>query len=115
MTIKEDVMEYESLTTEIQRLRRQVRFLSNKRNECEKRIIEYLDTNEQPGVKMNDTIIMSKQKQRRKHRKKTEKIQQGLNVLRKYGFDGNDDTLYELLDAMRGSPVLEPSLAVYKQ
>lgn len=111
--IRQDVIEFKNLDTEIKRLRKDVKLLKAQKDACEKRILEYLEVNEQPGVKMNGTVIMAQERPKRKYQKKTDKINRGEDVLKKYGIHESKEALNELLEAMRGSPESKPVLKFF--
>lgn len=113
MSIQQDVIELQNLDVELKRLRKQIRDLKTQKDACEKRILEYLEVNEQPGLKMNGMVIMAQDRRRRKYQKKTEKIERGESVLQKHGIYNSREALDELLEAMRGSPEVKPSLKFY--
>lgn len=113
MSIQTDVIELQQLDIELKNLRKRIRVLSEQKSRCENRILEYLDANDQPGLKMNGTVIMAKPRQVRKYQKKDEKMSRGENVLRKHGVFESREALAELMEAMRGVSVTKPVLKIY--
>lgn len=113
MSITEDVLELKQLDIELKRLRKQIRNLQSQKQKCEHRILEYLDVNEQPGVKMNDMVILAAHKKKRKYRKQKDRILNGSHILEKYGIHESKQVLDELIEAMRGSPERKPVLKIY--
>jgi cell division septum initiation protein DivIVA len=113
MSIQKDVIEIQELDKEMKRLRKRLKHLSSQKNKCEERILEYLRVNEQPGLRMNGTVIMATDIKKRKKRKKADKIRQGETVLEKYGIPNAKDALDEILESMRGSPEHSSKLKIY--
>jgi transposase len=113
MSIQDDILELQGLSSEIKRLSKELKRLRDQKKRCESRIQEYLVVNNQPGVKMNGTIIMLQEREKRRPAKKSEKIQRGESVLQKHGIYNSRETLEELLEAMRGSPETTSSLKIY--
>jgi septal ring factor EnvC (AmiA/AmiB activator) len=113
MPITDDVIELKSLDTEIKRTRKRLKQLKEQKTQCEARIIEYLDVNNQPGVKMDGTIIMLQDRNKRKYTKKQVKLERGEQILQRHGVYDSRKTLDELLEAMRGSPERTPGLKIY--
>jgi hypothetical protein len=113
MSIQQDVIELQDLDNEMKRLRKQMRTLKEQKERCEKRILEYLDVNEQPGLKMNGTIIMAQDRRKRKYQRKSDKLARGEYILQKHGLFNSKEALDEVLEAMRGSPESKPTLKIY--
>jgi len=112
MSIIEDVQELKRLQIEIKRQQTQLRDLRTHKKECEKRIMDYLETNDQPGLKFRDMTIIAQNTQRRRRKKKQEKQDAGLMILQKHGIYNSKEALDELLSAMRGSPERETQLRI---
>ncbi len=112
MTIYDDFTELKSLDTELKTLRKQLKTLQNQKTTCEQRIIEYLDANDLPGAKYNNTAIMIAQKVKRSHQKKSDKITNGADVLRRHGVSDPNSALDELMTAMRGQADTIPILKI---
>lgn len=113
MSIQQDVIELQNLDTELKRLRKRMRILRDQKEQCEKRILEYLDVNDQPGVKMNGTIIMAQERRKRKYQKKSDKLTRGQYILQKHGIHNSKEALEEIMEAMRGSPESRTTLKIY--
>jgi predicted transcriptional regulator len=114
MSINADINELKELDTELKRLRKHVRRLSDQKRKCESRILEYLDVNDQPGVKMDGTVIMAEQKQIRKYQRQNDKLSRGMQVLSKYGIT-TSDTLNEVIEAMRGPSEVKACVRMIKK
>ncbi len=113
MSIQQDVHELRSLDVEMKRLRKHIKLLKDQKDKCEKRILEYLETNQQPGLKHENTVIMAQERKKRRYEKKTSKIIKGESILDKYGIPNTKEILEELLEAMRGSPQTVSTLKIY--
>ncbi len=112
-SIHRDVTELKELDIELKNLRKRMKDLKTQKQGCEQRIIEYLNVNDQPGLRMNGTVIIAKEKNTRRYQKASDKKERGLSVLEKYGIDNSQEALNEILEAMRGSPEITPSLKIY--
>ena len=113
MSIQHDVLEIKNLDIEMKRLRKQLKILKDQKDRCEQRILEYLDVNEQPGLKMDGTIIMAQDRRKRKYENKNNKMVRGETILQKHGIYNSKEALNEILEAMRGSPETIPKLKIY--
>jgi len=112
MSIVEDVKQLKLLDTEIKRQQNELRKLRNQKKECEKRILDYLETTEQPGLRFRDMTIIAKDSRRRRYKKKSEKEEAGQMILKKHGIYNSKEALEELLSAMRGSPEHQSKLQI---
>lgn len=104
MSIVEDVLELSNLNDEIKRRQKELRSLRKQKESCETRVLDYLDANEQPGIKFRGMTIIAEERRKRRYRKKQDKISNGEIVLQKYGISNTREALDELLESMRGSP-----------
>jgi hypothetical protein len=98
----------------MKRLRQQLRILKKQKDECEKRILIYLEQTKQPGVRLNGRVILAKSINRRKYQKRRDKLDKGVDVLRRYGISNSQKALEELLEEMRGSPETVRVLKIQK-
>lgn len=112
MSIVEDVVELSRLNDEIKRQQKELRVLRKHKEECEKRVLDYLDANEQPGIKFRGMTIIAEERRKRRYRKKKEKIEQGESVLQRYGVSNSREALDELMESMRGSPEPKTKLRI---
>lgn len=112
MSIVDDVTELKRLDIEIKRQQTELRRLRNQKKDCEKRILDYLDTTEQPGLRFHDMTIIATDRKKRRYKKKSEKEEAGKIILQKHGIYNSKEALDELLNAMRGSPERESKLQI---
>lgn len=110
--IVRDISQLKEIDIQLKRYRKEIKQLRDAKEQCEKRILEYLDTNDQPGVKYDGITIIAENRRRRKYEKKQNKIERGMEVLTRKGISvsNSQDTLNELLEAMRGEPIEKPSI-----
>lgn len=106
------VKELKSLDNEIKRLMIEIKALRHRKGMVESEIIDYLRENNQPGIKYNDTVILAHEKSKRSVKKKPDKIDSGVVVLKKYGVIEPDKALLELIDAMKGGYSKIPCLKI---
>jgi len=113
MPIQQDVIELKELDGEMKRLRKRLKTLKDQKDKCEKRILEYLNVNDQPGLKLNGTIVTMEDRRKRKYEKKTDKLARGEYILQKHGIYNSKEALEELMDAMRSSCESEHKIKIY--
>jgi hypothetical protein len=114
MSIKNDVKELNLLNTEIKRLSVNTKNLKNQAKEVEKRIISYLNSKEQHGVKYSGTAVIVENKLRRQGKKKTERENDAIRILTNNGVHNANSVLEELLEARRGDNVEHQRLKIKK-
>lgn len=114
MSIQRDLDELHQLNMEIKRLKGLVKNYTEQKSNVEKRIINFLKSQEQNGVRYNDTAILLEQKNIRNKKKKNEKIEDLHSVLKKYNINGSEAMIQDLIDANKGSQKKNESLKFVK-
>jgi len=102
--IAADVQELKELDTELKRLRKDVARIRSLKESCEQRILEYIETNDQPGVRFKDITIVAESRTTRRPTKKSERLERGQQFLQRYGVHNSERALEELMEEMRGEP-----------
>lgn len=110
MEILADVNELKSLNVEYARLKEELKAIQEKRKVCEERILYYLDTNDQPGIKYKDVILLSENKNGRKRCDKKSKMQKGSDFLQNLGISNSKEVFENLMNTLKGSPVSKSQL-----
>ncbi len=110
--IVRDVEEFKQLDLEIKRRNKELYALRKRRNECERRIIQYLETNDQPGLKYKDVTLVTKPKKRRSG-KNDDKLDRISYFLEQRGVYMKKDEQMNLLEAMKGPVQEKPSISMY--
>ena len=100
--IKGLISELGDITTEIKRLNTQRRKLNARKKQIESVIVNFLEKNNEIGVKYRGTAIVAKASSRRGRRKKKDKEEDGKAVLRKYGINNGDIIAKEFIEAIKG-------------
>jgi hypothetical protein len=109
---KEDVYELQQLNIETKRLLGQLRELRQHKKAVEGRIIEYLAIHDQPGLKLENVVVMAEDKERRPQRKKKERYDRTIQVLQAHGLPATEKLAAELIESTRGSPTRITSLTI---
>lgn len=100
-----DLKLLKNITTEMKRLKAQLKLLSLQKQEAEDRVKEYLEKEQQVGVKYDNIIIMSKESTQREKLKKNEKLERGINVLENAGVLQPKEVLTNVLESMKGDKI----------
>jgi hypothetical protein len=112
-TIKEYVQEFELIDKELKRLNGEIRKLRNRRKECQTHILKYIEDNNHPGIKFNQTVIIPKSRKTRKRGTKTECQERVHSVLNKYNIRGNETMIKDILEAYKGEEQTSQNIQIY--
>ena len=108
------VQEIDILEREIKTMRISLSKLIKRKKELETTIIDFLDHKDQPGLKYKDITIISEEKDRHKRLKKTDRVDKGTHVLRKYGVHNAEEVLKELMINLKGDAVPYKTVKIRK-
>lgn len=104
-SISELMQDLIDLTAEIKVRNKEVKTLREKKKETEAKIMLYLREHEQPGVQLNNIVVIKNEKEKRERKKKKEKLEDGSSVLKKYGINNPEQVLEELIESMKGNKI----------
>jgi hypothetical protein len=105
MSIQSDIREVGRLTAEITRLNKIVKQLRQQKTEAEKRIADFLETKNQPGVKFQGKAIYTQKKEVRQYKSQKDKERDCIALLEEKGIENPQEILKEVLDAMKGDKI----------
>jgi len=100
--IQSDMRELKELTTEIKRMKMTLKLLNLKKHEIEDRIKDYLDKNEQPGIKYQSLVVLATEKKVRKRKTVEERANEVAQILEEKGIHDVDDTVLEIMETLKG-------------
>ena len=107
------VTELKDLTAEIKRRTRETSVLRKRKDELEEKIEKILLEKDQPGVKYKDVaVILDKGKYERLPKKKAQKEEDGINVLKHYGIDNAEKIFNEVIETMKGDEVPKNAIRI---
>ena len=105
------VTELKELAVDIKRRSAELSKLRKRKEEIEKKITDFLIEKDQPGVKYRDVaVILEKNKYKRIPKKKAQKEEDAVNVLKHYGIGNAEKILAEVIDTMKGDEVPKTGL-----
>lgn len=105
------VTELKELTVDIKRRSTEIAKLRKRKEELEKKITDFLIEKDQPGVKYRDVaVILEKNKYKRLPKKKAQKEEDAVNVLKHYGIGNAEKILAEMIETMKGDEVPKTGL-----
>jgi hypothetical protein len=114
-SIQGDIAEVKSLTIELKKQRAIVKQLNQQKKAAEQRIIDYIQSKEQDGMKYNGEAIRVMDKKKRATKKKKDQEEDALTVLRENGIRNPDTVLKQLLESRRGDEIDEFKLNFAKK
>jgi hypothetical protein len=100
--IQSDMRELKELAAEVKRLKMTLKLLNLKKREIEDRIKEYLDKNDQPGIKYQSLIVLSTEKKVRKRKTVEERANEVAQILEERGIHDVDDAVLEIMETLKG-------------
>lgn len=115
MSIKNDVMELESIQTEKKILGAKLKKLREREKAIQSRIAEFLRSKDQIGVKHQGTAVVLEEKEVREKKKNKERDADAIAVLRdKFGIADPEKALAEIMEARKGAKLVEEKLHIKK-
>lgn len=106
------VHELSVLINEEKAARVHINKLRKRKLDVEKSIIKFLNDTNDPGIKCDNLLIELNEKERRLHKKKSEKLLNVKEVLRNYGVANTDTAVNEVISAMKGETKVETKLSI---
>ena len=105
MSISSYLSELDSINKENQRIKKQLQSLKIKKDEVQEKIQKWFIKNNQTSITYNGKVVSLENTTTKKRKKKSEKIENFDNVLRKYGHHNTNKIIKELLEANSGNNV----------
>lgn len=114
MDINSLIYELNIISTEEKQLRLHFKKLRDRKKTIESQLITTLEKSEEKGIKYNNILIILDDKETTIYKKKTEKIQEAKNILKKNGVNNADNILFDVLKAMKGDTKIQTKLVIKK-
>lgn len=105
-----ELKELKKIIAEINRLNAECRVLRLKKKALEDNIMEYLDREQQEGVKYENIIVLSKERTTHKPLKKKEKDDKAIECLQGLGISNAKEMFENLKDSMKGEEIVVKSI-----
>ena len=103
--------ELEGVAREMHNLNKQMKELRQRKKDLDSIVIEYLDSNDRKGVRLDNIVFVASEKNARGRKKKNEIEKETIEVLRRHGVQGDIHEVIEELEATRkGAPSTVPVL-----
>lgn len=114
-SIQSDLDEMNALDLEIKRLNNSIKEFRKQKKLVETRLINYLKEQDTKGLKYNDQAIVLETVNSRTKKKKSEKMDSVVDVLRKYGVQIQDHVVKDLIEAQKGKETTNEKLKIVKK
>lgn len=114
MSIQGDIQELNRLDAEIKRLNKTAQFLRTQKKKVEQRIVQFLDTKDQPGVKYHGMAILTRDQVKHTYKSLKSKDSDILAVLRQYNIDNPESALADIKTALKGNETTVKKLDIQK-
>jgi hypothetical protein len=107
------VTELKSLTDDIKLRSMELKKLRKRKEDLEKKIEEFLIEKDQPGVKYRDVaVVIEKNHYKRVPKKKNQKEEDCINILKHYGIGNAEKICNEMLESLKGDEVPKNSIKI---
>jgi len=113
--IKSDIIKLQNIQTELKRLSAEMKKLRKEKERLESKLIQFLEKNENSGITIDDTTLLTESKKRRERKGRTDKEIAALEVLRMAGVSNADSTLEKLLSSMKGNEHLVKTVKIQRK
>lgn len=106
------VNELKILNTEIKNRSVELSKYRKRQSSVKDQILKYLEQENKPGLKHNGTVVITEDKESRQRKKKAEKAQDCINVLKHYGINNADKIYKELIEVQKGVKINKKNLKI---
>ena len=114
MDVNSLLYELTVINNEEKQLRTQIKKLRDRKKNIESELIKILNNSEDKGFKYNNLIVVLDNKETYIYKKKSEKIQEAKNILKRHGVTNSENILIDVLKAMKGDTKIQSKLVVKK-
>lgn len=105
--------ELKDLTNEIKKRSLELSKLRKRREELEEKMCKFLEDKGQPGIRHKGLAVIAQDKEKRLPKKKKDKKEDAVSILKKNGIVNNPETVYEqLIESMKGDMVNKKKVIV---
>jgi copper chaperone CopZ len=108
--IRAALEELKGVAQEMHNLTKQIKELRLRKKELEGKVIEYLDTNDRNGVRLDNVIFVATEKSSSLRKKKAEVEKDAAEVLKRHGVQDVRGVLEELASVKKGESSTVPVL-----
>lgn len=109
--IRATLEELKNIAQELHNVNARVKELRARKKELEAKVVSYLETNDKPGLRLDNIVFLAAEKNARARKKKVDVTTDMKKVLEKHGIRENvDEVMKEIEDARKGESSTVPVL-----
>jgi cation transport regulator ChaC len=99
--IRATLEELKSISQEVYNLNKKLKEYRLRKKELEVKVVEYLETNDKPGLRLDNIVFLATEKNTRSRKKKTEVVKDTVEILKRHGVQGDINEVIEELEESR--------------
>lgn len=106
------ILELKDLNNEIKIRNEELKKLRLRKKNIEENLCKFFEEKKQPGIKYKGLAVVAEDKTTRTKKKKEEKTQDCINVLKHYNIHNAEKIYNELLETMKGDEISKKSVKI---
>lgn len=106
------ILELKELNNEIKIRNEELKKLRQRKKEIEENLCKFFEEKKQPGIKYKGLAVVAEDKTARAKKKKAEKTQDCINVLKHYNIHNAEKIYNELLETMKGDEISKKTVKI---
>lgn len=114
MSITNTVTELNKINQEIQRHRKEIKKLNERKTILDNEIKDFLQSKEQPGLKYQGVAIVLEDSVKHKYKKKDDKKKDCCDLLSEYGIQNTEDVFSKIINTLKGEEEQTVKLKIKK-
>ena len=108
--IRATLEELKGIAQEQFSLNKKLKELRERKKALETKVIEYLEANDKPGLKLDNIIFLAAEKTTHERKKKADKMKDAISILENHGVKNAEEVLLELEATKKGGQSSVPVL-----
>jgi hypothetical protein len=106
------VTELKEISSEVKIRTLELNKLKGRKKTIEEKILKFLEEKDQPGVKYKGVAVIAEEKAKRKPKKKSQKIEDCISVLRGHNINNPERILKDIFETIKGDEVETKSIRI---
>jgi|LauGreDrversion4_2_1035121.scaffolds.fasta_scaffold01314_4 hypothetical protein len=106
------ILELKELNNELKIRNEEIKKLRERKKQIEENLCKFFEEKKQPGIKYKGLAVVAEDKTARVKKKKAEKTQDCINVLKHYNIHNAEKIYNELLETMKGDEISKKTVKI---
>jgi hypothetical protein len=106
------IIELKELNNELKIRNEEMKKLKKRKKEIEESLCKFFEEKKQPGIKYKGMAVVAEDKTGRMKKKKAEKTQDCINVLKHYNIHNAEKIYNELMETMKGDEISKKTVKI---